>query len=57
MRREILKCSKCGAYTLKEICSKCGGKTLSPKPAKFSIEDKWGRWRRIYKKEFIKKDV
>ena len=49
MKKEILKCPKCKAYTLENICKKCNIKTLTPKPAKFSIEDKTGRWRRKYK--------
>ncbi|MFH1210884.1 MAG: RNA-protein complex protein Nop10 [archaeon] len=51
MIREILRCSKCNAYTLKDKCPKCGEKTLTPKPARFSPEDKWGKWRRQAKKE------
>lgn len=57
MKKEILGCNKCGVYTLKERCPKCGEKTLSPRPAKFSIEDKWGHWRRAYKKETGEKNV
>lgn len=49
---EILKCPKCNIYTLKDICDKCDTKTLSPKPAKFSIEDKQGYYRRLYKKYY-----
>ncbi len=51
MNREIFKCSKCNIYTMKDHCDKCGEKTLSPKPARYSIEDKWGYWRRKAKKE------
>ncbi len=47
--KHILKCSKCGKYTLKKIC--CGVKTISPKPAKFSPEDKYGSYRRRVKKD------
>ena len=36
---------------MKEFCPKCEEKTFSPKPAKFSIDDKWGYWRRKAKKE------
>lgn len=50
MKREILKCIKCGAYTLKDKCPKDGEKTITPKPAKFSIDDRYGKWRREYKK-------
>jgi H/ACA ribonucleoprotein complex subunit 3 len=49
---QILKCDKCGIYTLKNKCDKCGSKTISPKPAKFSIEDKYGVWRRKAKLKF-----
>ncbi|MBW2976570.1 RNA-protein complex protein Nop10 [Candidatus Woesearchaeota archaeon] len=43
--RSILKCGDCGKYTMKTACA-CGGKALTPKPAKFSIEDKYGAYRR-----------
>lgn len=47
----ILRCEKCHTYTLKPFCPKCDSETVTPKPAKFSIEDKWGYWRRKAKKE------
>ena len=50
MIKEILKCKKCNTYTLKKTCPKCKEKTITIKPAKFSIEDKYGKYRRIYKK-------
>ena len=53
---EILKCIKCGNYTIKKICDKCSSKTTSPKPAKFSIEDKYGSYRRVYKEEYLEKN-
>ncbi|MDP2749666.1 MAG: nucleolar RNA-binding Nop10p family protein [Nanoarchaeota archaeon] len=43
--KHILKCSKCGSYTLKESCN-CGSATTNPKPAKFSPEDKYAHLRR-----------
>lgn len=51
MTTEILKCIKCSTYTLNQKCPKCGEKAITPKPAKFSIEDKYGRFRRLYKQE------
>jgi H/ACA ribonucleoprotein complex subunit 3 len=45
MKRAILFCKTCYIYTLKENCPNCNNKTLSPKPAKFSIEDKYLRYR------------
>jgi H/ACA ribonucleoprotein complex subunit 3 len=54
---KIFKCEKCGEYTLEKTCSKCCLKTISPKPAKFSLEDKYGVWRRIYKNELESKGI
>jgi len=50
MSNHILYCPKCKEYTMKESCS-CGEKAISVKPAKFNLEDKFGHWRRLYKKE------
>ena len=51
MSQEILYCSNCKGYTLKNTCKLCNNKTESPKPAKFSPLDKYGKYRRLYKKE------
>ncbi|MBU90278.1 ribosome biogenesis protein [Candidatus Woesearchaeota archaeon] len=53
--RNILKCQDCGKYTMKDSCV-CNGKALTPKPAKFSIEDKYGSYRRKAKLEAFKKE-
>lgn len=45
MKTQILLCKKCHIYTLKESCPQCNSKTISPKPAKFSIEDKYLKYR------------
>tara|TARA_Y100000034_G_C6893729_1_gene411622 strand:+ start:784 stop:936 length:153 start_codon:yes stop_codon:yes gene_type:complete len=50
MSKIILKCVECRNYTLNSKCS-CGGKALDPRPAKFSPEDKWGKYRRLAKKK------
>ena len=52
--KTILRCEKCSEFTMKESYS-CGGKALTPKPAKFSIEDKYGSYRRKAKLEIFKK--
>ena len=31
------------------LCSKCNSKTENPKPAKFSLIDKFGKYRRLAK--------
>lgn len=43
--KHILKCAKCGAYSIKKVCS-CGGACIIVKPAKFSIEDRYAAYRR-----------
>jgi len=50
MSKLILRCAQCGRYTLNNKCV-CGGKALDPRPAKYSVEDKYGAYRRIAKKE------
>ncbi len=47
---KILYCTKCKKFTLKETCS-CGEPTKHIKPAKYSPEDKYGKYRRIAKKQ------
>jgi len=51
MTLKIFKCENCKNYTLKKTCSKCKEDTNNPKPAKFSPEDKFGKYRRLAKKE------
>ena len=48
--KHILKCKKCGEYGLRENCL-CGGKKVSPAPPKYSPDDKYGKYRREYKKQ------
>ena len=55
--KNILKCEICGRYTMKEKCA-CNGKAITPKPAKFSPEDKYGSYRRKFKtNEFKEKGL
>lgn len=49
MSKNMLKCEKCHNYTLSECV--CGGKVLSPKPPKYSPEDKYASYRRRAKNE------
>lgn len=51
----ILKCPKCGSYSLKPKCD-CGGKRAKPKPPKYSPEDKYGEYRRKWKEGQLKDD-
>ncbi|HDN82925.1 MAG TPA: RNA-protein complex protein Nop10 [Candidatus Altiarchaeales archaeon] len=54
MKRMILRCPKCGRYTIKEICPICREKTITVKPPRFSPEDRYGKYRRMMKKEMEK---
>ncbi|MFA6889086.1 MAG: nucleolar RNA-binding Nop10p family protein [Candidatus Woesearchaeota archaeon] len=49
--KHILQCEKCKTFSMKEICPSCGSKCESVRPAKFSLQDTYGRERRIAKKE------
>ncbi len=40
------RCKSCGRYTLrKDRCPYCGGELEVPHPAKFSPEDRYGKYR------------
>ena len=42
--RHIMKCAKCGKYTMKENC--CSSATIHAAPPKFSPEDQYADYRR-----------
>jgi H/ACA ribonucleoprotein complex subunit 3 len=51
MTKLLFKCEKCGEYSLhnKEMkCKICGGNLKNPKPPKFSLNDKYGKYRRAH---------
>jgi H/ACA ribonucleoprotein complex subunit 3 len=47
---EILYCTHCQRYTIHPVCSSCKEKTGSSKPARFSPQDHYGKYRRALKK-------
>lgn len=50
----IFKCEECNEYALsneKSKCKRCGGRLVNTKPAKFSLIDKYGKYRLPYFKE------
>jgi H/ACA ribonucleoprotein complex subunit 3 len=51
----IRYCRDCEEYTLDEICGKCRNKTVSAAPPRFSPEDRYGKYRRLLKKQISKK--
>lgn len=54
MAKHILRCPKCGKYTMKDECSTCKVKTVQVKPAKYSPEDPYGEYRRKAREEGLK---
>jgi len=54
--KHIKKCPKCNEYTMKDICSNCKIKTMIPKPAKYSPEDRLGKYRVKAKIEKLTKE-
>ncbi len=55
--RALLRCAKCGDYTINKLCS-CGGEAVSVKPPKYSPEDKYGEYRRkVKRKELEEKGI
>ncbi|NMC05273.1 MAG: ribosome biogenesis protein [Candidatus Lokiarchaeota archaeon] len=53
MPKTLSKCLACKAYTMKDgVCPSCGGsETRSVYPPKFSIDDKYGKYRREMKRQ------
>ncbi|WP_067259930.1 RNA-protein complex protein Nop10 [Methanobrevibacter cuticularis] len=57
MRMKMHKCNSCNIYTIKDICPDCGGKLNVIYPPKYSIEDKYGKYRRKLKKEVLQEKL
>ncbi|MDR0911551.1 MAG: RNA-protein complex protein Nop10 [Methanobrevibacter sp.] len=53
MKMKMKRCNACMIYTLKDLCPKCGGDLNVIYPPKYSIEDKYGKYRRKFKEELI----
>ncbi|MDR3062717.1 MAG: RNA-protein complex protein Nop10 [Methanobrevibacter sp.] len=51
MKMKMKRCNSCMIYTIEEICPKCGGSLNVIYPPKYSIEDKYGKYRRKLKEE------
>ena len=50
MKSVMFKCQACHRYTLEPKCPACGEPTMSPMPARFSPQDKYGEYRRAMKR-------
>ena len=57
MKMKMHKCEECNEYTLKTTCPYCGGNVKVIYPAKYSIDDKYGKYRRKLKEEMLKKQL
>ena len=54
MKGLLRKCVKCGEYTLRQDkCPYCGSPLRCPHPAKFSPEDRYGKYRRMLRKALL----
>jgi H/ACA ribonucleoprotein complex subunit 3 len=47
MKTQLRKCPSCGIYTLNEKCPKCDSPTVMPIQARYSPEDRFGKYRRM----------
>lgn len=54
MKMKMKKCRSCREYTLKDKCPYCGREVGVVYPPKYSPEDKYGKYRRILKKQQLK---
>mgnify|MGYP001613299638 CR=1 FL=1 len=52
--KRLLYCDKCSAYTLKETHD-CGSVSVLHQPAKWSPDDKYGKYRLEARREELKK--
>jgi len=50
----LRKCGSCKSYSLRETCPKCGGATFMSMPARYSPEDRYGKYRRKLKEEAVR---
>jgi len=59
MPKYLMKCKECNRYGLlnpESKCRYCGGQLINPRPPKFSLIDKYGKYRlQYFKEEFDKK--
>jgi H/ACA ribonucleoprotein complex subunit 3 len=46
----LRRCKRCRGYTLRETCPRCGGEAISPHPAKFSMDDKYRKYRLLMRR-------
>ena len=60
MTKYLKKCKNCDQYGLanpQSKCRHCGGELINPKPPKFSLIDKYAKYRLSYFKEQFKERI
>jgi H/ACA ribonucleoprotein complex subunit 3 len=57
MKLKMKRCNSCREYTLQDVCPHCGGDVEVIYPPKYSPEDKYGKYRRILKKQLKEQGV
>ncbi|MEA4956547.1 hypothetical protein SDC9_07682 [bioreactor metagenome] len=53
MKMKMHRCNSCNIYTIKNTCPNCDGDLNVIYPPKYSIEDKYGKYRRKLKEEAL----
>jgi len=53
MKMKMKKCRSCGEYTLQDECPYCARDVGVVYPPKYSPEDKYGKYRRLLKKQML----
>jgi H/ACA ribonucleoprotein complex subunit 3 len=48
-KKDILECNSCKIFTFKVKCPECGKPTENVRPARYSPEDHYAKYRRIAK--------
>lgn len=51
MASTILRCKQCHTYSIAQTCKHCGGTCVMCKPPRYSVEDKYAKYRRMAKEE------
>ncbi len=57
MAHHIRWCPACEIYTMKESCPKCGEPTRTKAPARYSPEDRYGKYRRMLLEEIERREA
>ncbi|MBU7004390.1 MAG: RNA-protein complex protein Nop10 [Theionarchaea archaeon] len=49
--KKLKRCKACRKYTLGSSCPHCGERASSPHPPRYSPQDKFGKYRRMLKRD------